>query len=71
MRSLPTKHLYVDGLYDRAQPCASLRRIEVRTARMRERREAFRIEDINADSTPIAAFEDCSHEGRCPYCGGA
>lgn len=75
MRRLPTKHLYVDGLWDgfraRHKPCASLRHIEVRTARLRERREAFRIEDANADSAPVAAFEDCSREARCPYCGGA
>jgi hypothetical protein len=64
------KHLHVDRYWtqtDAWRPC----RGEVKTARLRERREAFRVEDANADSTPIAAFEDCSHEDRCPYCGGA
>lgn len=70
MRRLPTKYLFVDPYWIRANTWRP-RREEVRAARLRECREAFRIESVNADSTHSAAFEDCSHEGRCPYCGGA
>ena len=65
-----SKHLHVDRYWTQTSTWRP-RRDEVKTARLRERREAFRIEDANADSAPVAAFEDCSREARCPYCGGA
>ena len=65
-----SKHLHVDRYWTQTSTWRP-RRDEVKTARLRERREAFRIESVNADSALGEVFEDCSHESRCPYCGAA